>query len=231
MAGRVGQRIQVRAVLFDLFETLVTESHSTPTRAGSLGPALGLDAAAFKIEWKARRPLVTLGRLSFAEALTEISRVLTGGVNEEAVRHACEQRLREKVIPFERPDPGVEQMIRELRARGVRLGVISNGFTEDVHHWSTWPLAREFECRVFSCEAGLAKPDPAIYKKAMRELEVEPATTVYVGDGGDDELAGAERAGLRAFRAAWFTGSAPSSLDYPALSTCNEALMTIVREL
>ena len=221
----------ITAVLFDLFETLVTESHSAPTRASSLGPTLGLDAAAFRIEWKARRLLVTLGRLSFADALTEISRVLTGGVNAEAVRHACEQRLREKIIPFERPDPGVEQMIRELRARNIRLGVISNCFAEGVHAWSTWPLAREFECRVFSCEAGLANPDPEIYKKALRELDVDAATTVYVGDGGDDELAGAERAGLRAFRAAWFTGSAPSPLAHPALSTCNEALTTIVREL
>ena len=194
----------ITAVLFDLFETLVTESHYAPTRAGSLGPALGLDRAAFKVEWKARRPLVVLGQLSFADALTEISMTLIGRVNAEAVRQAIEQRLSEKVLAFARRDPSVEHMIRELRARSIRLGVISNGFAEDVHAWPTWPLAREFEGRVFSCEAVLAKPDPEIYRKAMRELGVEPATTIYVGDGGDDELAGAERAGLRAFRATWF---------------------------
>jgi HAD superfamily hydrolase (TIGR01509 family) len=196
----------INAILFDLFETLVTESHSTPTRAGSLGTSLGLDRAAFKTEWKARRPLVTLGRLSFADALTEISTVLSGRVNEEAVQHACEQRRQEKVIAFAQRDPDVEHMIHELHARRIRLGVISNGFAEDVSPWSTWPLAREFECRIFSCEAGLAKPDPEIYRTAMRELGVEAATTVYIGDGGDDELAGAERAGLRAFRATWFSG-------------------------
>ena len=74
-------------------------------------------------------------------------------------------------------DHDVEQVIRELRVRNIRLGVISNGFAEDVHPWPTWSLAREFESRVFSCEAGLAKPDPEIYRKAMRELGVEPATT------------------------------------------------------
>ena len=63
---------------------------------------------------------------------------------------------------------------------------------------------------MFSCEAGLAKPDPEIYRKAMRELGVEAETTVYVGDGGDDELAGAQRAGLRAFRAEWFVKSVNS---------------------
>lgn len=218
----------VTAVLFDLFETLVTESHSAPTRAGSLGPSLGLDRAAFKAEWKARRPLVMLGRLSFAAALTEISKALSGTVNEEAVHQACEQRRREKVIAFAQRDPHVEHVIRELRARTIRLGVISNGFAEDVHPWSTWPLAHEFECRVFSCEAGLAKPDPEIYRTAMRELGVEPATTIYVGDGGDDELAGAERAGLRAFRAMWFMGSIENRLNFPALTRCDEVLTSIV---
>ena len=212
----------ITTVLFDLFETLVTESHSTPTRASSLGPALGLDRAAFKAEWKARRPLVTLGRLSFRDALIEISAVLSGTVNDEAVERACEQRLREKLISFARPHADVEHMVRELRARHVTLGVISNCFSEGASAWSTWPLAREFESRVFSCEAGLAKPDPEIYRKAMRELGVEAETTVYVGDGGDDELAGAQRAGLRAFRAQWFVKSVNSKGT--DLATCRDVL-------
>ena len=124
----------INAILFDLFETLVTESHSAPTRAGSLGPALGLDRAAFKVEWKARRPLVVLGQLSFADALTEISMALIGRVNADAVRQAMRATSpSEKVIAFARSDPDVEHMIRELRARNIRLGVISNGFAEDVH--------------------------------------------------------------------------------------------------
>ena len=116
-------------------------------------------------------------------------------------------------------------MVRELRARHVTLGVISNCFAEGVSAWSTWPLAREFESRVFSCEAGLAKPDPEIYRKAMRELGVEAETTVYVGDGGDDELAGAQRAGLRAFRATWFVTVACDSMGDVAsqlVGTCLE---------
>jgi hypothetical protein len=40
----------VKAVLFDLFETLVTESGTQPTRASRLGGALGLEDAAFRVE-------------------------------------------------------------------------------------------------------------------------------------------------------------------------------------
>lgn len=64
----------IKAVLFDLFETLITESPVQPTPASSLGETLGLQQEAFRVEWKARRPRVVLGQLSFAAALTEISK-------------------------------------------------------------------------------------------------------------------------------------------------------------
>lgn len=195
----------VRAVVFDLFETLVTEAGTPPTRVSSVGAALGLEREAFRVEWKARRPHVVTGRLSFGEALTEISRMLAGGVDTTAIERACEQRIREKATVFSTIDEDVSTLIGQLRARSLGLAVVSNGFAEDVRAWPAWPLARAFQSTVFSCVAGVAKPDPEIYLKAIRELGVEPDTAVYIGDGGDDELAGAEKAGLRAFRADWFS--------------------------
>jgi putative hydrolase of the HAD superfamily len=44
----------------------------------------------------------------------------------------------------------------------------------------------------------LRKPDPRIYRVALDELGVEPAEALFVGDGANDELAGAERVGMRA---------------------------------
>jgi putative hydrolase of the HAD superfamily len=215
----------IRAVIFDLYETLVTESHYTPTRASSLGPALGLDRDGFRKEWKARRPLVVLGRLSFADALTEISQALAGRVDAAAVRRAVEQRLREKAGAFSQSDPNVAAMIRALRDRNIALGVISNGFAEDVHRWPTWPITSEFATCVFSCEAGVAKPDTQIYLQALRELGVEPDSAVYIGDGGDNELAGAEQAGLRAYRAAWF--AKPAAAEASALQNTTDVLKLI----
>jgi putative hydrolase of the HAD superfamily len=51
---------------------------------------------------------------------------------------------------------------------------------------------------VFSCSVGFRKPDPAIYRLALDELGVEPADAMFVGDGANDELGGAERVGMRA---------------------------------
>ena len=201
----------VRAVLFDLFETLITESSAQPTRASVLGDALGLQREAFRVEWKARRPRVVLGQLSFGEALTEISRTLAGAVDTAAIQRLCEQRIQEKAVAFAQVDKEVAALIAELRGQGIRLAIVSNCFAEDVHAWSTWPLAREFQCSVLSYAAGVAKPDPQIYLRATSQLGVDPAATVFIGDGGDNELAGAEQAGLRAFRAGWFLRRWPAA--------------------
>jgi len=66
----------VKAVLFDLFETLITESSSQPAGVSSLGSELGFESEAFRNEWKARRPDIVLGRLSLRDALMEIGAAL-----------------------------------------------------------------------------------------------------------------------------------------------------------
>ena len=47
----------------------------------------------------------------------------------------------------------------------------------------------------------MSKPDPRIYELALEQLGVEPREAIFVGDGANDELAGAERVGMRAVQA------------------------------
>lgn len=217
----------IKAVVFDLFETLITESHVAPTRASSLAHALGLERQAYRAEWKARRPRVVVGALSFAEALTEVSQAVVGTVDTAAVQGICQQRMREKAEAYARTDDQVMTLITELARRDVRLGVISNAFKEDVLPWSDCSLATAFQCAVFSCDEGVAKPNPEIYLRALHRMGVQPETTVYIGDGGDNELTGAEQAGLRAFRAAWFAASSSQGLPWPELTTCGDVLKLV----
>jgi HAD superfamily hydrolase (TIGR01549 family) len=214
----------INAIVFDLFETLVTESHSAPTRASTLAAALGLERQAYRAAWKARRPSIVVGRLSLADALTEISHGLAGTVDTAAVEGICRQRVREKAEAYARTDAQVMSLIAELVRRDVRLGIISNGFKEDVFGWADCTLAPAFQCAVFSCDEGVAKPDPEIYRRALHRLGVRPETAIYIGDGGDNELNGAEQAGLRAWRAAWFAGSAAQRLPWPELGRCGDVL-------
>jgi FMN phosphatase YigB (HAD superfamily) len=118
--------------------------------------------------------------------------------------------------------------VTTLARRGVGLAVISNGFEEDVLGWSHCSLSAEIRCTVFSCAERIAKPDSEIYQRALRRLGVDPATTVYIGDGGDDELGGAERAGLRAYRAAWFVRNSPQKTTWPELTNHKDVLKLVV---
>ena len=88
------------------------------------------------------------------------------------------------------------ETLAELRRRGHRLGLISV-CTEDVPHvWDTTPLAGTLDATIFSCDVGVSKPDPRIYEIACERLEVEPSECLFVGDGANDELPGAERVGM-----------------------------------
>src|SRR5436309_2938575 len=68
----------IRAVLFDLYETLVTEVNQPLRRASSLATQLGVDEPAYKREWKSRRADIVLGRCTFHDALAQIAAKLGG---------------------------------------------------------------------------------------------------------------------------------------------------------
>jgi putative hydrolase of the HAD superfamily len=51
---------------------------------------------------------------------------------------------------------------------------------------------------VFSCQVGVTKPDPRIYELCCRRLGVEAADCLFVGDGANHELPGAEGVGMTA---------------------------------
>jgi phosphoserine phosphatase len=122
----------ITAVLFDLFETLITESGIQPTRASHLAPTLGLERDAYRKEWKMRRPSIVRGQMAFAEPLTEISQTLMGRADQAAIQSICQQRIREKAVAYARIHDGVVALVNTLARSGVGLAVISNGFEEDV---------------------------------------------------------------------------------------------------
>jgi putative hydrolase of the HAD superfamily len=96
------------------------------------------------------------------------------------------------------PAAGALETIAELRQRGLRIGLITV-CTDDVPAlWPDTPFHGLFDAEVFSCSVGLRKPDPRIYLLACEHLGVEPQEAVFVGDGANDELAGAERVGMTA---------------------------------
>ena len=66
----------------------------------------------------------------------------------------------------------------------------------EVAAWDDCPLAGLFDAEVFSCVAGCAKPERAIYETCLQALELSAAECLFVGDGGSNELAGAREVGM-----------------------------------
>jgi len=99
-------------------------------------------------------------------------------------------------------DPAVLPLLRELRARNIRIGVLSN---------TLWPaavhdrlLARDrvgelIDGTVYSSEIPWSKPHPGAFRSAMAAVgEDDPAACVFVGDRPYDDVHGAKGAGMRA---------------------------------
>jgi HAD superfamily hydrolase (TIGR01509 family) len=223
-AEAVGSRCRVfivraQAIVFDLFETLITESATPPPGVSSLAPALGCahQPEAFRARWKALRLGVITGRIRFRDALQRIAESLGAQPDDDVLTRVCDERIRARAAAFEQIEPAVVAMLDSIRSRGLRAAVISNCCAEDVTAWSASALASRVDGVVFSFELGAAKPDPAIYLEATRRLGVDPSAsdTVFVGDGQDDELTGAARAGLHPVRATWFLSRWPHFRDEP----------------
>jgi|1186.fasta_scaffold07968_2 putative hydrolase of the HAD superfamily len=96
------------------------------------------------------------------------------------------------------PREGAIATLEELKRRGFKRGLISVCSSDVEEAWAETELAPHLDDFVLSCTVGLTKPDPRIYELACERLEVSPDECIFVGDGANDELAGAERVGMRA---------------------------------
>jgi putative hydrolase of the HAD superfamily len=185
--------VRPRAVVFDLWETLVdwpqAESEVVRRRWSEL---LGITLEELDRLWY--EP--TAYRLRESGPLAPAVEALCAAVGteldvEELIVLRCE--LTRRALS---PRAGVLETLAELRDRGLRTGLITN-CTEDVAEvWAESPLAASFDVCVFSSSVGCVKPDPRIYELACAELAVVPEACLFVGDGANDELGGAARAGM-----------------------------------
>jgi len=95
---------------------------------------------------------------------------------------------------------GMEELVAQLAGR-YRLGLLSD---TDPLHWACirrrWPwIERTFESFTLSYQAGVMKPDPAIYRAAAQSVQTTPERCLYVDDL-EDNVQGAVRAGMQGVR-------------------------------
>lgn len=208
----------IQAVLFDMYETLCTH-YNTPLYFGAqIAADCGLAPESFLPLWRdaAREEARTLGRLTLEDELEEI--LTRFGLKDPHHRRrliatVCEKRRLCKRQCLHALHPRVLPMLWGLKARGVKLGLISNCYLEEAAEIRAFSGMSCFDDLQLSCEAGLMKPDPAIYHRATAALGVKPEDCLYIGDGGSRELETARSLGMQAAQAVWYILPVP---DHPS---------------
>jgi len=78
--------------------------------------------------------------------------------------------------------PGAKTLLEALKAKGMKLGIVSNNYASIHETLAELELPSYFDCIVISEEVGLQKPDPAIIQLACSRCHAIPKETLYVGD-------------------------------------------------
>lgn len=210
----VDASFDIRAIIFDLYGTLIHEPDFEECFV-ALAATSGVDLADYRVARQQTVPDATTGRLATAEAraraiLAHLGRPVGDGLVERLAE--IERATRWSGV---RLYPTTLPTLRALRERGYRLGLVS-----DCTAVMGRPIPEQFgllpllDAVALSYEVGHAKPSPAIFHAATDALGVEPASCLFVGDGGSDELNGARALGMTTVRidqeGAWARSASPA---------------------
>lgn len=186
-----------RGVIFDLFQTL-TGLESECSDLPSTSKVLGIDRGAWdQVLTRRSRWRLAGGERDPYLIVRRMAHEIDPTIADERIREAAEIRVRRFRHSLLRIPKANVEALKRLREAGLRLGLISNADTMEIAAWGDCPLAGLFDVEVFSCEVGLVKPEPAIYRRCLEALALLARECLFVGDGGSNELLGAKEAGLR----------------------------------
>jgi HAD superfamily hydrolase (TIGR01549 family) len=216
-----------RAVLFDLDDTLF--DHGGCARAALEGVKASQACLAqvpfAELERAHSRFLeelhveVLAGRMGLDDAREERFRRLLACTGVEATAEraaAAAAAYREHYLASRRAVAGAAALLPAVRSR-ARIGIVTNNLrNEQEDKLRVCGLLEFVDALVVSEEAGVAKPDPAIFRIALDRLGCEPGEAVMVGDSWAADVIGARAIGIRPI---WFNpdGALPPDASVPVL--------------
>ena len=193
----------IRAVVFDMFETLVTLFEGRTYFGEDIAADVGADSAAFRKEWHSIEDDRSIGKYSIEEGL-EIVLKRMGLYSEEMVKMAAGKRRQALGDTFSDIPDETFMMLDTLKEKGIKIGLITNTFSDERDIIRESSLFKYFDVALISYEQGICKPDLELYKRMTDKLNVKPEECLYVGDGGSRELYAARDAGMHPIQCTWF---------------------------
>jgi putative hydrolase of the HAD superfamily len=201
---------RIEIVLFDLDDTLHDDTYAYSNAAEEVAREVaaehGIDALALKDAyiaesegfWHRLSPLdlkVKLANLRASMWQSALESVGAGGDPELAHRSA--ERYNAYRVKYFTLFPGAIDLLRSLRERGMKLGIVTNGLSETHREKiAVLQISEYFDAIFLSDEVGMVKPDPLLFAHACRTLGGAPAHSAMVGDRYDRDIRGALEAGL-----------------------------------
>lgn len=193
----------VKAVIFDMYETLVTLFESPLYFGTQMAFDAGVEEERFQEIWQTAEVDRTIGKITLEEIL---ERILSTNdcYSETKMNLIVNKRIRSREEAFKHLHKDIIPMLRTLKKKGILIGLISNCFSEEAIIIKKSVLYPYFDAVCLSFDVGLQKPNPAIFKMCLEKLNVQAEYCLYIGDGGSNELEAAEMVGMKTAQAVWY---------------------------
>lgn len=198
-----GECLMIKAVIFDMYETLITHYQSPLYFGKQMAADAGIPESKFGERWHSTEIDRTIGKMTLEEVIESILRD-NGCYSEEAFCRIVQKRIAAKEECFRHLHKEIIPMLDGIRERGVKVGLISNCFSEEASVIRKSVLFPYFDAICLSYEQGIRKPDAEIFARCVDQLKVKADECLYVGDGGSHELEAARAAGMNAVQAVWY---------------------------
>jgi putative hydrolase of the HAD superfamily len=103
--------------------------------------------------------------------------------------------------------PYLDRVLKELKKRGYKLGIITNTVTSREEHvrmaLKRIDLERYFDVVVTSVDVGFNKPEEEIFLTALKAVDVKPEEAVMVGNRVSADIVGGNRIGMKTILYKW----------------------------
>jgi HAD superfamily hydrolase (TIGR01549 family) len=199
----------IDVVLFDLDDTLHDDTTAFENAAEEVAREVaaehGVDALALKDAyvaeahgfWHRLTPEQLKVRLSSVrEQLWELA-LARVGVDEIGLAKRSAGRYNEYRKKYFNVFPGAIELLRTLKSRGIKLGILTNGFSETHREKiAILQLGEYFDAIFIADEVGMLKPDPLLFAHACTAMGSSPSRAAMVGDRYNRDISGALEAGM-----------------------------------
>jgi HAD superfamily hydrolase (TIGR01662 family) len=116
----------------------------------------------------------------------------------------------------------VPEVLRELHASGIKIGLISNTQRSLTTFQTHFALEGLFHVTLSSFDHGYMKPHRSIFESALRSVAAQPEHAVMVGDSLPADIEGARRLGMRAVLICRSSQLPPCPPDVPVIRSLRE---------